>query len=197
MQLNCCFDLGMKFFAKRAYQLLNSMFQIDDIHVMGAFLHPNYKTLRSTTSTQIDDCHQACRMVITTNAEYDITEECIEEPPSKKPKIFLESLMDHNRITKKKNVKAAKDEVDRYLELDLQDETYLSPLDFWKKYESKFPSLSRLAKRYFAIPCSSAAVESEFSAAGQIITQRRSSLEPSTVNDILLLRSIENNKMKI
>jgi hypothetical protein len=98
----------MKFFAKRVYQLLNSMFQIDDIHVMGAFLHPNYKTLRSTTSTQIDDCHQACRMVITTNAEYDITEECIEEPLSKKPKIFLESLMDHNRITKKKTSKLRK-----------------------------------------------------------------------------------------
>ncbi|CAF1073912.1 unnamed protein product [Didymodactylos carnosus] len=43
--------LCMKFFAKCAYQLLNSMFQIDDFHMMGAFLHPNYKTLRSATST--------------------------------------------------------------------------------------------------------------------------------------------------
>jgi glutathione peroxidase-family protein len=79
MQLKYCFDLGMKFFVKPAYQLLNSMFQIDDIHVMGAFLHPNYRTLKSATSTQIDDCHQSCCMVITTNAECDITEEYNEE----------------------------------------------------------------------------------------------------------------------
>ena len=104
--------------------------------------------------------------------------------------------MDHNRITKKKNVKAAKDEVDRYLELDLEGETYLHPPDFRKKYESKFLSLSRLVKRYFVIPCSSAAVEREFSATGQVLTQPSSSLEPSTVNDILLLRSIENKKRR-
>ena len=74
--------------------------------------------------------------------------------------------MDHNRIIKEKNVKAAKDEVDRYLELDLEGETYLNPLDFWKKYASKFPSLSRLIKHYFAKACSSAAIELEFSASG-------------------------------
>ena len=186
----------MIFFARLAHQVLNSMFQIDDIHVMGAFLHPNYKTLRLATFIQIDDCHQACRMAITANTENDITEGFVEEPQPKKQKVVFESLMNHNRIIKKKNVKAAKDEVDRYLELDLEGETYRNPLDFWKKYQSKFPSLSRLAKRYFAIPCSFAAVERESSAAGQVVTQSRPSLEPSTVNDILLLQSMENNKMK-
>ena len=97
-------------------------------------------------------------MAIAANTEKDITEEFVEEPQSKKQKFLSESLMDHNRISKKKNVKAAKDEIDRYLELDLEGETYLNPLDFWKKYESKFPSLSRLSKRYFAIPCNSAGV---------------------------------------
>ena len=53
---------------------------------MGAFLYPNYKTLRSTTSTQMDGFHQACRMAITTNAENDITEEFVEEPQPKKQK---------------------------------------------------------------------------------------------------------------
>ncbi len=174
------------------------MFQIDDIHVMGVFLHPNYKTLRSATSTQIDYCHQTCRAAVANEATDDVTEEeePYDEPQQKKKKLFLESLMDHNRPTKTKKSKQAKDEVDRYIELDLQGEIYSNPLRFWKENEFKFPTLSRLAKRYFAIPCSSAAVEREFSAAGQIVSQRRSTLEPSTVNNILFLRSIENNRMK-
>ncbi|CAF4152472.1 unnamed protein product [Rotaria socialis] len=60
------------------------------------------------------------------------------------------------------------DEVDRYIALKLgEDEQYSNPLDFWKKKDNQlaFPSLFQLAKRYFAIPCSSSAVERQFSAA--------------------------------
>ena len=61
---------------------------------------------------------------------------------------------------------------------------------------SVFPNLSKLARRIYSIPCTSAAVEREFSVAGQIVNQRRSNLDPTTVNNILFLRSIENNKQK-
>ncbi|CAF4332191.1 unnamed protein product, partial [Rotaria magnacalcarata] len=36
---------GTSFFAKRSLQLLESMFKIEHLHVMGIFLHPNYKQL--------------------------------------------------------------------------------------------------------------------------------------------------------
>ena len=54
-------------------------------------------------------------------------------------KLFLESLADHYRIIKKKNFKAANDKADRYLELDLESETYINPLDFWKDHKMEFP----------------------------------------------------------
>ena len=65
----CFLIVGLKFFSARALQLLSSMFQLDDMHVMGAFLHPNYKSLRSASQTQIDDCHQTCRRLIATTRE--------------------------------------------------------------------------------------------------------------------------------
>jgi hypothetical protein len=68
----------------------------------------------------------------------------------------------------------------------------LDPLRSWKEHQSKFPCLSLIARRLFSIPVTSAAVERSFSAAGLTITERRSSLDPSTVNDILLVRSIQN-----
>ncbi|CAF3830107.1 unnamed protein product [Rotaria sp. Silwood1] len=89
---------GMKFFAKRASQLLESMFKIENLHVMGTFLHPNYKQLRHATQMQIIECHSSCRMAIppsstTTNISSNDCND-INEPLRKKPKLFLESLMD-------------------------------------------------------------------------------------------------------
>ena len=79
------------------------------------------------------------------------------------------------------------------------EEEYTDPLSFWRQQHIRlaFPTLYRLAKRTFAVPCSSAALERQFSATGQIVTQRRSNLDPSTANNLIFLRSIENNKRLI
>lgn len=186
----------MKFFAKRALQLLESMLKIENLHVMETFLHPNYKQLRHATQMQIIECHCSCRMAIppsstSTNVSSNDCSD-INEPLTKKPKLFLESLMDDVTPVV---VTQTKEEVDLYIDLQLKDnEIYTNPLIFWQQHQSMFPYLSKLARKIFAVPCSSAAVEREFSAAGQVVTQRRSSLEPSTINDILFLRSMENNK---
>ena len=85
------------------------------------------------------------------------------------------------------------DELDKYLRMTIEDNYKQSnPLPFWKDHEQKFPCLSLLARRLFLIPVTSAAVERSFSAAGLAITERRSSLDPDTVNDILFIRSIQN-----
>ncbi|CAF4914765.1 unnamed protein product [Rotaria sp. Silwood1] len=181
---------GMKFFYKRALQLLSSMFNMGEDYIIGAFLHPNYKQLRGASSTQIADCYTTCRLLIGPYQSSTETNEIIYEPQEKKAKIFMSTLMD-----KQKKQQSTSDEVDRYISLVLDEgEQYENPLDFWKKKENQvtFPNLSRMARKYFSIPCSSSAVERQFSATGQIITQRRSSLDPSTVNDIIFLRSIEN-----
>jgi hypothetical protein len=161
-----------------------------DDYIVGAFLHPNYKQLKGANSSQIADCHSTCRLFVQADqSSLDIIEENFE-PPIKKTKIFMSTLMDNQ----KKQQHIGNDEVDRYVSLVLDEhERYENPLDFWRKtqYQSAFPNLARLAKRYFCIPCSSSAVERQFSAAGQIINQRRTNLDPSTVNDIIFLRSME------
>ncbi|CAF4184366.1 unnamed protein product [Rotaria magnacalcarata] len=149
---------GTSFFAKRSLQLLESMFKIEHLHVMGIFLHPNYKQLKYATQIQIIECHNSCRLAIpssstsTYSASNDNNE--INKPLTKKLKRFLESLMDD-----------------------------ITPHKF--------------SRKIFAVPCSSAAVEREFSAAGQLVTQRRSNIKPSTISDILFLRSIENNEQRV
>jgi hypothetical protein len=67
-----------------------------------------------------------------------------------------------------------------------------NPLTFWKEHQNKLPCLLLLARRLFRIPVTSAAVERSFSAVGTAVTERRSALDPSTVNNILLVRSVQN-----
>lgn len=170
------------------------MFAMEDEYIIATFLHPNYKQLRGATKAQIADCHTTCRLFLTPDSSDSpiIEENETYEPPSKKVKSFMCSLMD----TRKNRADSQIDEVDQYIEMYVEDsEQYVNPLSFWEKqhHRTTFRNLARLACRTFSTPCSSAAVERQFSAAGQIITQRRSNLDPSTVNNILFLRSTENN----
>ncbi|CAM4832915.1 unnamed protein product, partial [Rotaria magnacalcarata] len=187
---------GMKFFYKRAIQLLDNMFKLEDDHIRASFLHPNYKQLRGATKTQIKSCHAYCRGLVlpdTTGDDPVISDKDVCEPPSKKSKFMLQ-LMDKNEIVKEPGM----NEIDRYNALTVEEE-YTNPLTFWQQQHIQlaYPTLYRLAKRTFAVPCSSAAVERQFSAAGQIVTQRRSNLDPSTVNNLIFLRSIENSKRQM
>ncbi len=88
----------------------------------------------------------------------------------------------------------ARRELETYLQLDLSKSTHSNdenenPILFWKEQELLLPNLSKLAKKIYCIPASSAAVERAFSSAGFVISQRRTNLNPSTVNDIILVRS--------
>jgi hypothetical protein len=168
---------------------------MEEDYIIGTFLHPNYKQLHGASNTQITDCRPTCRQLIhheqPTN---DIVEE-IYEPPTKKTKPCMSTLMG-----KQKNDESGSDEIDRYINLKLDEhEQYNNPLGFWRKneYQSMFPNLARVARRYFVIPCSSAALERQFGATGQIITQRRSNLNHTTVNDIIFIRSMEKQNFEM
>jgi hypothetical protein len=60
-------------------------------------------------------------------------------------------------------------------------------LMWWKKHAVRFPYLSRLARRYLAMPATSASVERLFSLAGQVVTAKRARLDPTTVTLLVFL----------
>ena len=64
-----------------------------------------------------------------------------------------------------------------------------NPLSFWKKMHGTYPILSKIAARVFSVPASSAAVEREFSLAGNVVTQKRAKLSPDVVNDMVFNHS--------
>ena len=70
---------------------------------------------------------------------------------------------------------------------ELTDDATTDPLQWWKKWGSKFPNLAQLARRYLAMPATSAPVERLFSVAGLVATAKRSRLAPSTVSLLVFL----------
>lgn len=60
---------------------------------------------------------------------------------------------------------------------------------WWFERSTKYPNLSLLARFILAIPASSAAPERNFSTAGHIVSERRTRLSTSTVEEILICHS--------
>ena len=64
------------------------------------------------------------------------------------------------------------------------------PLSWWKENCNRFPMVAALARQMLAIPATSAQSERLFSKAGQIVTDRRSSLGSDNVGLLLFLRTV-------
>ncbi len=62
------------------------------------------------------------------------------------------------------------------------------PLNFYKINENIIPNMAKIAKMVFCITASSVPSECLFSTAGDLISQKRSRLQPECAQDLLLLK---------
>ena len=176
------------------------MFTFDEKHLAAAVLHPLYRRLTFATAYSRTIAHSYIRQQIDEILGLHHQQPTIvSEPSKKKHKSMEDQFADPEDINMNDDINIVprstfkNDELDKYLRMIIDDIYKQSnPLPFWKDHEQKFPCLSLLARRLFSIPVTSAAVERSFSAAGLAITERRSALDPDTVNDILFVRSIQN-----
>ncbi|GBC53159.2 zinc finger BED domain-containing protein 1-like [Rhizophagus irregularis DAOM 181602=DAOM 197198] len=79
------------------------------------------------------------------------------------------------------------DEITEYLRVE---EIGFSECSFnwWSKNENRFPILSKMARKYLAIPATFTPSERLFSDAGNLMTVRHTSLSPSTFKHLLFLK---------
>ena len=81
------------------------------------------------------------------------------------------------------------EEYTEYIKESVISNKDINPLDFWKQNTYRFPILSTLARRYLAIPATSASIERVFSISNNIITKSRNRLFPDTIKQFILLKS--------
>lgn len=76
-----------------------------------------------------------------------------------------------------------------YLDEKITPEANFNLVNWWEAHQQKYPELFKLFLKYSFIPATSSMVESEFSYTGLVINDRRSSLKPQNVNDIMIARN--------
>lgn len=59
--------------------------------------------------------------------------------------------------------------------------------DWWRQHEAVYPLHAKAARRYLAIPATSAPSERIFSTGGRILDKRRAALKPDSVRELLLV----------
>lgn len=199
--------IGLVFFKRRACQLFKTMFSLEDVHWIAATLNPRTRMLKHATDAERAHAHSLIRCELTKIMETEKSDERSVEPlvtdnaspsPRKKFKSYTHQFDDDTDYSESEKLTAtmrSRRELEMYLQMKIQKNHHANeinddnPLLFWKEQQHVLPSLSKLARKTFSVPASSAAVERTFSSAGVVISQRRTSINPSTVNDVILIRS--------
>ena len=79
------------------------------------------------------------------------------------------------------------DEITNYLSLPIALETE-NPLTWWQSQLQMFPKLSKIVRKYLAIPATSVSSERLFSDAGNLINTKRTNLDTKLVGQLLFLK---------
>lgn len=64
---------------------------------------------------------------------------------------------------------------------------HLKISEWWQKHKDIYPKHANAARRYLAIPATSAPCERLFSTGGRVLEKRRASLKPDSVREIIIV----------
>ncbi|CAF1538615.1 unnamed protein product [Adineta ricciae] len=187
------------------------MFVLDIRHVAATLLHPRYRSLKRFPDHIKGQCYRYVRRQIKHLQDRINLEDFhskSSEPEAKRFKknsnLFSRFESDDDVEDDQKQYHSSSrsdeydfdikkiDELDRYLLIDIDKNAHTGdPLVFWKSYRNQFPFLSQYARSVLSIPAITTNVEREFSTAGWLINQRRTSLKPTEIDKILFIRSME------
>ncbi|CAF3651684.1 unnamed protein product [Rotaria sordida] len=169
---------GVKFFLNRMRNLLNEMLVLDVRHYVATALHAKYRSLKSCTFIELSQRYYYIRQRL----------QLIDISPNEL----------NQRQTKEPTAKRFKADPFRRFESDdlsSQQETSGESGNESEEYpfaSKKLDELDRyLTRSIFSIPATSAGVEREFSAAGLVIQERRTNLNPEQLDNILLLKVVQ------
>ena len=171
------------------------------LHRKCTFLDPRYRDLLLTDIQIKDDIKRGVINEIVafklSNNTAHTEEKIVGESNAIQPTSFWDFIKRRRTGTEETATFSLENEVKqeliRYLSLPEID-PWDDPLLWWRANTTKLPLLSLMARRYLSIPSTSVESERLFSNAGDIVTEKRSSLSPDNVAQLLFLHKNLNRK---
>jgi hypothetical protein len=163
---------------------------VQDIHNVATMLHPNLKSFNHTPQQR----YQAETLL---KLEFEKYQESRPQASSSsndnnKNTTLLSSLDDIFDLPTSPDELSdgaeTTSELDRYLKDKTKISKNMNVLTYWKDNKTLYPTLARIAKRVLSIPATNTSVERLFSDSGNTITNRRTRLQTSKVNQLLFIR---------
>ena len=162
----------------------------EDPPVLASALDPRYHQLKFFSSEQRSVTYNKLKdLAVEVDAEAQTVEVEAETQESTAKRPRHDSAMDFllgDSLGNGDDDRSPQDEVDLFLREPVLG-TNTNPLKWWQANESRFPVLSKLAKRLLCIPATSVPAERIFSTSGLIVNKQRASLKPENVDMLVFL----------
>ena len=166
-----------------------------------AYLDPRFKDLNPFVPLQErQDVIEAVKcdliQLIEKRSQHEVEESGTSEPnpvdppKSKKPKVASLLFSDFSNCKDSAEASSVMDlvqpELRRYNEEDLLEYDN-DPMDWWRTHRSHYPILAKLIRKFWCVPATSVRSEELFSAAGNVLSQKRNRLLPENLDKLVFL----------
>ncbi len=171
---------------------------ISDAHFLATMLHPNLKSFNHTPhekyhaeailKSEFDKYHELQQQQLSSNNNNNNKNKKIQQ--KKKPlSISLDDIFDlPTSPDKLQDDTQSKTEFDKYIADETKIDKDMNILSYWNNNKSLYPTLAIIAQRVLSIPATNTSIERLFSDSGNTITNRRTRLQTSKVNQLLFIR---------
>lgn len=156
----------------------------ETVHSLASFLDPRSKQLTFEDNEKKNLIKIAIDNMIENLDRNEVTE---NENVNYASNSALDFIFHNSQVS----INDSRSELDMYIQ-DTEINHNLSPLEWWKTKEGKYPRLAKIAKKYLCIPATSASSERVFSTAGNIVTSKRTCLLPENVDLLVFLHKNKN-----
>lgn len=160
---------------------------VDNAAMIATLLDPRFRSLSFLSNTEAGKCKDALKdAFVDLELRMEEVNQIAVPPPAKKQKWneFGSDILDSVSPVKQ----VVKSELERYLVLPDEDRK-TDALSWWKLHAAQFPKVAILARRYLAIPASSAASERLFSRLKLTASASRQNMSPETACMLLFVES--------
>lgn len=172
----------------KALCYIEKRFELHSFHRISTFLHPNYKNLRFASESLVESTVYETKQLLQKYADTSVIDNAPSNAENRRSSGSSVSSVD-SELSNYLNDFVDEDEVDKYQRMNFTADMNTVPALWWNERKKDFPQLSKLAIAIHGLPASSTPSERCFSVSGAIITDKRNSIDPSAVEDLLILRS--------